>query len=146
MIFIYYNYIIVKFKHNTIEMDINVLPVIPQKGNFVLTAVDGDLQWVAVDKDESLPPKSKGKKYMVILAGQSNMVGAAPVEKYEEEDLPHSRIFSLIREKGTNKPLKFAKAEQPLHHITLVPHGVGLGMTFAKEFLKDKDFFFLLTA
>lgn len=62
-----------------------------------------------------------------ILAGQSNMVGRARMER---EEAPDPRVHLLRREGG------WALARHPLHESRAPGYGHGLGLSFAKEMVR----------
>lgn len=62
-----------------------------------------------------------------ILAGQSNMVGRARMER---EEAPDPRVHLLRREGG------WALARHPLHESRTPGYGHGLGLSFAKEMVR----------
>ncbi|MFA5419864.1 MAG: sialate O-acetylesterase, partial [Bacteroidales bacterium] len=69
----------------------------------------------------------KGKLWVFILAGQSNMAGRGKLEA--QDSLTSSRIFS-INEKG-----EIISAKEPLHFYEPKMKGVGCGLAFGKELL-----------
>ncbi len=77
---------------------------------------------------QDLIPADKSQFHLIVLAGQSNMAGRG---KIAEQDLvEHPNLLSL------NKEGEWVRAVAPLHFDKPVA-GVGLGRSFAIEYLKE---------
>lgn len=75
------------------------------------------------------PPTDRSKFYLFLLAGQSNMAGRGDVA--EQSDVPNPRILAL------NRNDEWVIAKDPLHWDKPSVAGVGPGISFANEMLKD---------
>ena len=77
--------------------------------------------------NEPVIPDDRESFHLFLLAGQSNMAGRGKVEAFDSEIDP--RIFTL------NKELEWVPAADPIHFDKPRVVGVGLGKTFAKEYV-----------
>ncbi len=83
----------------------------------------------AVLADEVTVPKDPQNFHLFLLVGQSNMAGRGKVE--EQDQTTHPRILSL------DKTLKWVPAKDPLHFDKPKIVGVGLGKTFASDYVRQ---------
>lgn len=72
---------------------------------------------------------NKENVWVFILAGQSNMAGRAFVEP--EDTIFHTRVLSI------NKNEQLVYAKEPLHFYEPSVTGLGCGLSFAKNLIKD---------
>jgi len=78
---------------------------------------------------DELPPK--GKVWLFVLAGQSNMAGRGVVEPCDT--VPHPRIFSVIPDK------RWVVAKEPLQLYQPALTGLGPGLAFARALIEELD-------
>lgn len=81
-------------------------------------------------REKSSLPAVRGKFHIYLLIGQSNMAGRGVVEP--QDTTPDSRILRL------NRAGDWEVAKDPLHFDKPVA-GTGLGLTFAREMLRDAE-------
>lgn len=129
------------------------LPVVPNDGFiYDLKACNGSyfLNNTGVKSSESTQPVEKPKRYMVILAGQSNCQGSSIDPMIASDKVVNPKIKQFSRGVSTTFTGTTINTYQPSYKGTIIPamdplqhHGianvnsVGFGRTFCEEFLKD---------
>jgi hypothetical protein len=81
-------------------------------------------------REPAVPPVNKEKFHIYLLIGQSNMAGRGVVEP--QDTIAQHRIYRM------NRAGDWDRAKDPLH-FDKPGAGVGPGLTFAREMLKEAD-------
>ena len=104
----------------------------------VALSVGSQLTRAQISGDAWTIPADKESFHVFLLMGQSNMTGEAPLEPGDEAPVPHILKLTGQWNYKTDRPSgppSWTPAKHPLHDVQ--PAAFGLGIDFAREYLKD---------